>query len=288
METGLVSVIIPTYNRGKWIIRSIRSVENQKYSNYEILICDDHSTDNTLDIVRDYINQGHEKIYLLEGEQGKKGANCARNNGIKHARGEFIVFLDSDDTLTENSISDRIDIFSNSDIDMVYGDVIVGDVYHKYDVIQNFKQNEYLMEELSLCCFIVIMIRKSVFDTIPLLDENLRSWQDDSFVLSLNQHKKKMFHCGYACARIYRVDESISTNYDNWVQGLSSIFEKYKRDILNEKGIFRVFLWRLRIYLDVLLSKASKTHCKMTYYFYIVLIKILKSYLKTNFRHIYG
>ena len=88
-----VSVIIPTYNRATTIIKSINSVLNQTYSNFEIVVVDDNSDDNTKDIIKQI--QDDRIIYI----KNKKnlGAASARNIGIKNATGELIAFQDSDD-----------------------------------------------------------------------------------------------------------------------------------------------------------------------------------------------
>ena len=89
---NLVSVIIPTYNRAHLIKRSAMSVLNQTYSNLELIIVDDGSTDNTEEVVKSI--DDNRVIYI---KQPNQGACAARNNGIDHAKGEFIAFQDSDD-----------------------------------------------------------------------------------------------------------------------------------------------------------------------------------------------
>lgn len=88
------SIIIPTYNRANLIGLTIDSVLNQSYTNFEIIIVDDGSTDNTEEIIK-RIN--HQKITYLKKENTERGA--ARNFGIDHAIGEYITFIDSDDLL---------------------------------------------------------------------------------------------------------------------------------------------------------------------------------------------
>ena len=89
----LVSVIIPTYNRGRLILDSINSVLNQTYKNIELIVVDDCSTDNTEEILKS-INDSRIKYVKLEKNSG---ACIARNKGIELSTGEFIAFNDSDD-----------------------------------------------------------------------------------------------------------------------------------------------------------------------------------------------
>ena len=91
----LVSIIMPSYNSSTFIGMSIDSVLKQTYTNWELLITDDCSTDNTRDVVQQYANKDL-RIKLFKLEQNS-GAGIARNNSIKEAKGRFIAFLDSDD-----------------------------------------------------------------------------------------------------------------------------------------------------------------------------------------------
>lgn len=91
-ESPTVSVIIPTYNRAQFLGETIQSVLDQTYTDYEIIIVDDGSTDNTRDVIAQFDTPKLRYIY-----QENQGVSAARNNGIQQARGEYIAFLDSDD-----------------------------------------------------------------------------------------------------------------------------------------------------------------------------------------------
>jgi len=86
-----VSVVIPTYNCAQYIAEAIESVLNQTYKDFEIIVIDDGSTDNTQEIIKPYLN----KIKYIY--QQNSGPSAARNRGIKEANGEYIAFLDADD-----------------------------------------------------------------------------------------------------------------------------------------------------------------------------------------------
>ncbi len=95
METSIpnVSVIIPTYNRAQWVCRAIQSILNQTCQDFEIIVVDDGSTDDTFELVRNYDNARVKYIQL----SNNNGAAAARNMGVENSRGEYIAFLDSDD-----------------------------------------------------------------------------------------------------------------------------------------------------------------------------------------------
>ena len=94
MSDILFSIIIPTYNREKFIVKTIQSVLSQTYTNFELIIVDDGSTDNTEKFVR---NVKDNRIKFFKKENKERGA--ARNYGTNKAKGDYITFLDSDDLL---------------------------------------------------------------------------------------------------------------------------------------------------------------------------------------------
>ena len=96
----MISVIIPLYNKETSIRRSVESVLTQSFQNTELIIVDDGSTDSSAEIVR---NINDSRIRLIEQENG--GPSKARNTGIKHARGDWFVFLHADDVLVPNAVS---------------------------------------------------------------------------------------------------------------------------------------------------------------------------------------
>ena len=96
MKKGMVSVIIPVYNREKYIEECINSVFEQSYQNFEIVLVDDGSTDSTLSICKG-LAEKDARIRIIEGEH--KGVSAARNLALDNAEGEYVFFLDSDDTV---------------------------------------------------------------------------------------------------------------------------------------------------------------------------------------------
>ena len=102
MQNPLVSIIVPCYNVSKYIGAAIESVCAQTYGNWELLITDDASTDDTVDIVNGYVEQDHRiHLYRLDNNCG---AGVARNNSILYAQGRYIAFLDADDWWYPNKL----------------------------------------------------------------------------------------------------------------------------------------------------------------------------------------
>lgn len=119
-ENPLVSIITPMYNSEKFISETIESVINQSYSNFEMLIVDDLSTDKSVDIVTKYSNQDNRiKLFSLED---KGGAAAARNLATNFAKGDYIAFLDADDLWDSNKLMIYVNEMKKNNYDFVYSD----------------------------------------------------------------------------------------------------------------------------------------------------------------------
>lgn len=111
----MVSVITPAFNAGHFIEETIQSVLKQSYSNWEMIVVDDCSNDNTVDIVERYVLSSNGKVRLIKLNENK-GCAHARNYAIKNANGEYIAFLDSDDLWHNDKLSIQIDFMLKNGI----------------------------------------------------------------------------------------------------------------------------------------------------------------------------
>lgn len=114
-----VSVITPCYNAAPYIQRTIASVQAQTMADWEMLIVDDGSTDNSVSIIQPIAEQDS-RIRLIEKENG--GSASARNMGLRYAKGEYIQFLDADDTLAPDKFEKQIKRMENNHLDVSYTD----------------------------------------------------------------------------------------------------------------------------------------------------------------------
>jgi glycosyltransferase involved in cell wall biosynthesis len=114
---GLVSVIVPVFNREKLVGATIESILAQSYPRVEIVAVNDGSTDNSLKVLRAYSEKHPDRIVVVD--QQNTGQSRARNHGILRARGEFIAFLDSDDTWHEDKLSMQMPLF-REDVGLVF------------------------------------------------------------------------------------------------------------------------------------------------------------------------
>jgi hypothetical protein len=125
MESELVTVIIPTYNRAQLVTEALDSVYGQTHRPIECIVVDDGSTDDTVEVVKKWkrARTGDDFcIRLLQQEN--HGAPAARNRGMEAARGDDLLFLDSDDQLTENALTALTHAQKRRDADVVYGDFV--------------------------------------------------------------------------------------------------------------------------------------------------------------------
>lgn len=119
--TPLVSVIIPCYNYGHLISETIESVINQTYSNWECIIVDDGSSDNTREVVQAFLSSDPRIHYIYQSNKGLAGA---RNTGLRVSKGDYIQLLDADDILPRQKIEVHINFLEkNSSTDLVFSDV---------------------------------------------------------------------------------------------------------------------------------------------------------------------
>lgn len=116
MNNPLISVIVPVYNSEKYIAECIDSILFQTYKNIEIILVNDGSKDNSLDVCKQYQSQYH-NIITIDKKNG--GASSARNVGIDNANGDFIMFVDSDDYIAPNMLETLYDYYTQTSADII-------------------------------------------------------------------------------------------------------------------------------------------------------------------------
>jgi len=178
-----VSVIIPTYNRAKLLPRAVNSVLNQTFKDFELIIVDDASTDNTEEVVRRY--KDHRIKYIRH--KTNKGISISTNEGINKSKGQYIAFQDSDDEWLPEKLKKQMEIITcESNIGVVYtGYIRISPTKKDYlpskEVI---RKNGNLHHDLLRENFIAkptTLIPKKVLDEVGLFDENISQLVDWEF-----------------------------------------------------------------------------------------------------------
>lgn len=167
MSNPLVSVIMPAYNAEKYITDSINSVIAQTYKEWELIVVDDGSTDNTAAVVKKISEQDRrvKYVYQQNGRQGK-----ARNNGIRNSTGEYIAFLDADDLWVPDKARIQVELLQSKKMDLVFADSYIfedkPDTTNKMNIIPGSFQGEkdfsHFLSYNRIPILTVMTTRKSV------------------------------------------------------------------------------------------------------------------------------
>lgn len=222
----LVSIIMPSYNTAKYIAESIQSVLDQTYKNWELIIVDDFSTDNTDEIVRPFLVD--ERIHYLKNELNS-GAAVSRNRALREAKGRWIAFLDSDDLWMPEKLEKQISFMETNDYSFSYTE------YEEIDVNGN-KTGVYVTGPKKITkagmfnyCWpgcLTVMYDKEVIGLIQIVDIK----KNNDYAMWLKACRK---------ANCYLLDEELS---------------KYRRgraDSISTQSIRNLIGWHFKLYREV-------------------------------------
>lgn len=177
----MISIITTSYNYENYISETIKSVLAQTYTDWELIIVDDASCDNSVEVIKSFCED--KRIKLICHDRNK-GLAQAVKTGLKYAKGEWIAFLESDDLWVENTLDERVNaIKNNSQIGIIFNDVEeFGDEKAVLAVKNNLEKNRKRISKLNfpknifydlnienfLLTFSAVMIKKEALDTCPL------------------------------------------------------------------------------------------------------------------------
>jgi glycosyltransferase involved in cell wall biosynthesis len=286
-----VTIIIPTYNRSGLISNTLRSIQNQSFDDWECLIVDDHSTDNTAQIIDSFSEIDCRFKYMKN--TNKKGACGARNTGLNASKGEYIVFFDSDDIMARDHLKYKIDIFlTKPTIDVVTsfthvlnkdGEIIDVFTWQTHGLIfQN------LIKGLTYVDTNSAMIRKSKINDIRW-DECLVSYQEWDFHLALSKAGLMYYQSWEFLTSYYRRGEdTISSDTKNDAKGRLYIYLKWYDYFSNELGPNRFFDRILGIKnWEIIILELSPLFISNTETINVLLFQLKLYKYKKKFRLIY-
>ena len=181
----LVSVIIPYYNNEDTIVRAIKSVLSQTYTQIELILINDGSVDNSYNLVNEFIEKNKIEISLVNIKQENLGPSVARNKGILLAKGMYVAFLDADDTWEREKLQIQMDLLNkNPKIDMLGCNFYIniqseGKKIKKYFVRDKLKKisfNSMLYKHFyATPC---VIVKKSVILEVGMFNENQKYMED--------------------------------------------------------------------------------------------------------------
>ncbi len=259
-----VSVIIPTYNRAHLVGRAIQSVLDQTYRDFELIIVDDCSTDNTYEVVTGF----HDERLRYIRHDKNRGASAARNTGIREARGRYVAFQDSDDEWLPEKLEKQIEVFDTASPE-------VGVVYTGFWRIQDDKRiyipspeikpkggdiHDILLQ-VNLIGTPVTVLKRECFEKVGMFDEELPKLVDWELWIRVSKYYEFSF-IDEPLAIAYRTPDSVSEQ-SNITQALAlkSILKKHFEDIKKDRRL----LARYYSYIGNLLYTSDDTRAWRNY-----------------------
>lgn len=239
----LVSVIIPTYNRAKLIKNAVMSVLNQSYSCLELIVVDDCSTDNTLEVLAEISD---ERLVVYQNDINR-GANYSRNYGISKSKGEYVAFHDSDDLWKKNKLEICINEFERRKCDIVFSGMMkYGKNYKRFLPVYNLNDYEDKYRQLLYQNCVStqnLMGLKEVFIQVPF-DENQKKMQDWDIIIRIAQNNYSIYYINLALTDAYMQEDSI-TKVQNGYESLKRIYLKHKEYIDQDEILKHRFMLNL-------------------------------------------
>ncbi|MGM3307852.1 glycosyltransferase family 2 protein [Anabaena sp. WFMT] len=239
-----VSVIIPCFNSGKWLVEAIDKCLQQTYPHIEIIVIDDGSTDNSLDIIKGYGDK------IIWRSLSHKGGNYARNLGFNLSQGKYIQYLDADDYILPEKIERQINFLEATGADVVYGDwrhqhhLANGSSFlDKIEVSEN--QDDILAALLAnwWVALAALMYKRNVVENSGGWDENLLAAQDRDFFLSVAMTGAKVVYQP-GCYAIYRRYGSVTVSTSSkarWLKSHYLVLKKAEQQLLQKNQLSMIY-----------------------------------------------
>lgn len=233
-----VSIIVPVFNRHSAIGDALQSLVRQTYHHWEAIVVDDCSTDGTSRVVEEYTRKDARFRLLSHAE--RKGAQAARNSGIRAAQGRWIAFLDSDDQWVPDSLASRLRVMEEKGFDVVHSDCYVigpnATELRRYGIppMEGQIYTELLRRPGPL--FQGLVVSKEALNRIRCLDENIASFQEWDTAIQLAKCHEFAFLPEptfiYNCLR----NDSISSDLARTALGYQQVVVKHRWAILRHAG----------------------------------------------------
>lgn len=227
-----VSIIIPTYNVSKYIEGTIYSVINQSFRNYELIIVDDGSTDNTVEVAENILHNSNINYKIIK--QTNKGVSVARNIGIDNAMGEYIYILDSDDIIHKDFLTEMLLNAESNNSDIVFCGFDKVDennnVIEKYEELYSYTKNimngeeiiKLILKEKTWICTISGMYKRSLInDNSIRYTPKCTNGEDQEFCMKNLANAKKVTCVKRSLA--YYVQRTSSISYSGSLRKFTAL-----------------------------------------------------------------
>lgn len=243
---GLVSVIIPTYNRSLLLQEAIKSVLQQTYRPIECIVVDDGSIDGTKEMVESFINNQDAHFTLIYTFHVNAGSQVARNTGTKVAIGQYIQYLDSDDILYPDKLSKQVSFLKDhKDCDGVFGDWEAG-MPNEKNVVTACKGEDMIAQMLVGRCIanFSFLMRRSIIEKIGEWDINIKRNQEIDFHLT-GLIKGGQFHHQPLVCGLWRTHNSKRIGSTTGLAELLKFFNKWEINLKRENKMNETLGYKL-------------------------------------------
>lgn len=287
MKKILVSIVITTFNRSVLIIDTLNSVVKQTYIHWECIIVDDGSTDDTSNVINDFIKNDKRMKFYRRPDNIRKGSNASRNYGIEMSHGDYIISLDSDDWLLENHIEEKIEVLrDNRDIDAILSKTIM--VNNDKEIIK--KENRTRISDNLIEDFITLKISWYIHDIMwkktflkgkTLYNEKLLKWQDRDFHIRRLMEKPniRLLDKYLSLYRVHMNSTSLNSDYKVLETRHNAVIDIL--DLLNEKNILskkiKMFFLKFQVQNLLILYKSPN--------FFNMYFILIKKTIHFNFKY---
>jgi len=223
MTNSKVSIIIPCYNQAEFLTDTLNSVLKQSYSNWECLIINDSSPDNTEEIAKKFVENDSRFKYF---KQENSGVSVARNYGLKECKGKFIIFLDSDDIFHKNRIEEAVNLLKKQSVDIVVNNFVIftGNINNQHKNEEKLKSIKINFENFLLkwdsefnmppSC---ILFKSSIVGDITF-DKRLIAKQDWFFWLQIFYNNPKTVYLDSVLTYYRKSPKSVTVNHNKMHQ----------------------------------------------------------------------
>lgn len=244
----LISIVIPMYNADKYISKLLDCVINQTYKNFEVIIVNDGSTDNSREIVESYANKD-ERIMLINTPNG--GVSRARNIGLENVTGEYVTFLDADDYIELDMYEKIMQKFEETNADVIRSNFIKedeeGSVIGGGNVEDTYINNDEIKDKLIPLIFEnkfeaytpLLCIKADIIKKLKPFREDIHMMEDMLFYLDLLLNVNNIYLYDYKCYHYIVHMSSSSKRRNNLLRNFNDTIRVVgiAKDILNKIGV---------------------------------------------------
>lgn len=265
---NLVSIIIPNYNRASLIGETLDSIISQTYENWECIIVDDGSIDNSIEVISKYVEKDNRFLLFQRPTDYSKGANACRNIGMQKSKGDYIIFFDSDDLMMKNHVEAKLHFMTTQNLD--------------YAVFKskNFGQPNNISENIDYSYY-----QEYAFTADNYLLNKLRFFTNDLIIKSDLAKKCEFFFKYHADIENVIMTQLVLLSDRNGFKDETITLKRFHNDNLTQqieintdKGLLHIFYYYYNILNYIYNLKASPLATKF------ILSQLLYYYREINFK----